>query len=167
MNYRDLKAKDAKTLESPRQIAQVDPKTLSKKDQLAYWINVYNVTVVSHRRALPGQVDPRHLDRPHHPPQRLQEGLPCRRQGPISLDTVENEKIRNGFHDPRIHFAINCAAKSCPPIRTEPYVGDQGRRAAGRPGAALPHRTAGGMEKRGEDVVVHVTKITDWFGRLR
>ena len=41
----------------------------------------------------------------------------------MSLNDVENDKIREGFKDPRIHFAINCAAKSCPPIRTEPYVG--------------------------------------------
>src|SRR5947209_16276518 len=48
MNYRDLKAKDGKTLESLRQsLGQVDPKSLSKKDQLAYWINVYNVNTVA------------------------------------------------------------------------------------------------------------------------
>ena len=47
------------------------------------------------------------------------------KKGPISLNDVENEKIRDGFKDPRIHFAINCAAKSCPPIRTEPYAGEQ------------------------------------------
>ena len=27
------------------------------------------------------------------------------------------------FGDPRVHFAINCASKSCPPLRSEPYFG--------------------------------------------
>jgi len=27
----------------------------------------------------------------------------------IALNTIENEKIRSGFHDPRTHVAISCA----------------------------------------------------------
>src|SRR5262249_36647963 len=81
------------------------------------------------------------------------------------LNDVENDRIRAGFHDPRIHFAINCAAQSCPPIRPEPYVGarldeqldDQVRKfLAGPRGVRL--------EKNGDRLVVHATKILDWFG---
>jgi len=32
----------------------------------------------------------------------------------MSLLTVENEKIRKRFNDPRIHFVLNCASESCP-----------------------------------------------------
>ena len=43
----------------------------------------------------------------------------------ISLDQLEHEMIRPTFEDPRIHVALVCAAKSCPAIRAEAYVGDR------------------------------------------
>ena len=41
----------------------------------------------------------------------------------ITLDDVEHEILRKKFKDPRIHFAVNCASKSCPPLISEPYRG--------------------------------------------
>jgi hypothetical protein len=43
---------------------------------------------------------------------------------PIALERLENDVIRP-FKDPRIHFAIVCASKSCPPLRGEAYVADR------------------------------------------
>ncbi len=43
----------------------------------------------------------------------------------ISLDQLEQEMIRPVFQEPRIHVALVCAAKSCPPIRAEAYFGDR------------------------------------------
>ena len=42
-----------------------------------------------------------------------------------SLDDVEHEMIRGSglFEDPRIHFALNCAAVGCSALRPEAYVG--------------------------------------------
>lgn len=40
-----------------------------------------------------------------------------------SLDDVENKVLRSAFKEPRIHFAINCASMSCPPLRNEAFVG--------------------------------------------
>ncbi len=42
-----------------------------------------------------------------------------------SLDEIENKVLRKEFNDPRIHFAIVCAARSCPILRSEAYVGDR------------------------------------------
>lgn len=39
----------------------------------------------------------------------------------MTLNTLENERIRAVFGEPRIHFAVNCASTSCPPIRNEPF----------------------------------------------
>ena len=35
---------------------------------------------------------------------------------PASLDLVEHGLIRTLFKEPRIHFAVNCASISCPPL---------------------------------------------------
>ncbi|MBK8705831.1 MAG: DUF547 domain-containing protein [Saprospiraceae bacterium] len=42
-----------------------------------------------------------------------------------SLNQIENEIIRPQFKDPRIHFALNCAAKSCPPLYDKAYLPSQ------------------------------------------
>lgn len=41
----------------------------------------------------------------------------------VSLDDIEHGMIRgwNRYHEPRIHFAVNCAAIGCPPLRAEAY----------------------------------------------
>ncbi|MBP6310914.1 MAG: DUF547 domain-containing protein [Flavobacteriales bacterium] len=42
----------------------------------------------------------------------------------LSLNDVEHEILRK-MGDPRIHFAINCASISCPPLRNEAYTADK------------------------------------------
>lgn len=39
-----------------------------------------------------------------------------------NLDWIEHENLRVFFREPRIHFAIVCASKGCPPIRNEAYT---------------------------------------------
>src|SRR5688572_17124993 len=47
MNYKALKAQDKATLDDlRRQMATVDVQSLTRQDQLAYWINLYNISVV-------------------------------------------------------------------------------------------------------------------------
>ena len=50
---------------------------------------------------------------------------PIVRQGGqlMTLDHLENKIIRVDYREPRIHFALVCAAVSCPPLRSEPYTG--------------------------------------------
>lgn len=40
-----------------------------------------------------------------------------------SLDQIEHGLIRPNFREPRIHFALVCAAIGCPPLRAEAYTG--------------------------------------------
>lgn len=166
MNYKALKAQDKAALDRLRQqMAQVDPAALSPKDRLAYWINLYNISVV-------GVVVDNYpvesiRDISTDPIVRLnvfKKDVVPTKGGKISLDTIEHEKVREAFKDPRIHFAINCAAESCPPIRPEPYVGaridqqldDQTRKFLTGPNGVR-------FEKDGDELILHVTKIMDWF----
>jgi hypothetical protein len=164
-DYKGLK-KDAATLDTLRRsLAQVDVKALSRPDQLAYWINLYNVSVVG-------------IVVDHYPVESIRDistDLLIRlnvfkkpsvatREGTLSLDDIETDRIRQGFHDPRIHFAINCAAESCPPIRPEPYVGarideqldDQARKFLNGPHGVR-------LEQDGGNLTLHISKILDWF----
>lgn len=166
MNYKALKAQDKAALDRLRlRMAAVDPATLSKPEQLAYWINLYNINVV-------GVVVDNYpvesiRDISTDPVVRLnvfKKPYVKARGGAMSLNDVENEKIRAGFKDPRIHFAINCAAESCPPIRPEPYTGarvDQQLDDQTRKFLNGPHGVR--LERDGGELTLHVTKIMDWF----
>jgi hypothetical protein len=82
----------------------------------------------------------------------------------VSLNDVENEKIRDGFKDARIHFAINCAAESCPSIRTEPYVGSKIKQQLDDQATRFLNGPKGvRTEKKGAVLILHVTKVMDWF----
>jgi hypothetical protein len=39
------------------------------------------------------------------------------------LNTVEHKILRKEYSEPRLHFVLVCAAKGCPPLRGEVYVG--------------------------------------------
>jgi hypothetical protein len=165
MDYKGLR-QDKATLDRLRQqMAAVDVAALSRPEQLAYWINLYNVSVV-------GVVVDNYpvesiRDVSTDPIIRLnvfKKPYVNVRGGTLSLDEVENKKIREGFKDPRIHFAINCAAESCPPIRPEPFTGariDQQLDDQARKFLNGPHGVR--LEGDGEDLALHVTKILDWF----
>ncbi len=166
MSYKALKAQDKATLDNlRRQMATVEVQALSRQDQLAYWINLYNISVVG--IVVDNYPIESIKDLSTDPIVRLnifKKPLVDTKRGKISLNDIENEKIREGFKDPRIHFAINCAAKSCPAIRTEPYVGsqlsqqldDQARKFLNGPNGIR-------VEKKGGGVILHTTKVMDWF----
>lgn len=42
-----------------------------------------------------------------------------------TLDEIEHELIRKAFPEPRIHFALVCASKGCPPLRSEAFRADK------------------------------------------
>jgi uncharacterized protein DUF547 len=165
MNYKGLKADKAALDRLRQQMAAVDVATLSRPEQLAYWINLYNISTVNVvAESYPVDsirdisTDPIVRLNVFKKPHVKFKG------GTMSLNDVENDKIRSGFKDPRIHFAINCAAESCPPIRPEPFVGariDQQLDDQARKFLNGPHGVR--LEQDGSELVLHVTKIMDWF----
>lgn len=85
--------------------------------QLAYWINLYNASTIK-------------LVLMHYPISSLKEiyaGDPWSKawieidSNVYSLNQIENEIIRKRFNDSRIHFALNCASRSCPKLLNEAY----------------------------------------------
>jgi len=167
MDYAALKARDSATVQTLRQqLARVNVASLNRKQQLAYWINVYNINTVA---TIIEKYPVKSIrDISTDPITRLnvfkKDRVPFG-NARLSLNDVENDKIRTGFQDPRIHFAINCAAISCPPLRIEAYNGanidaqldDQTRKFLNGP---LGVR----FGRKGNTGILHVTKIMDWFG---
>lgn len=117
-NIRDKRLADlTKYLEA---LAAADVKALPKNEQLAYYINLYNATMIK-------VVIDRY--RPDYSPAEkdagvFKEALVKTGGKTISLNELENEIIRPTFKDPRIHVALVCGARSCPPILNRAYRAD-------------------------------------------
>ena len=97
----------------------------TREQRMAYWINAYNAfTLRAIVDAYP--IQSRWFTRQPRNSIRQIPGVwttpRWRAAGrSVSLDNIEHQVLRPGFKDARIHFAVNCASVSCPPLATEPY----------------------------------------------
>lgn len=78
----------------------------------------------------------------------------------MSFNTLEKEVIRGKFREPGIHFALNCASRSCPPLAPEPFR-SRGLNAQLETLARAFVNTENGVRlKRNR---VELSKIFDWY----
>jgi hypothetical protein len=146
------------TLEAAR------PDTLSIEAQRAFWINAYNSRVIAgvlRRYPLDSVRDVGFLGG-------RVRGFFGRREHPVAgarrtLDEIEKEILMaDPLWDPRIHFALNCASLSCPPLRPEPYE-------ASRLDTQLDFQTRAflngpdGHRLDPSRKVLRVSRILDWY----
>lgn len=82
----------------------------------------------------------------------------------VSLNQLEHEMIRPVFDEPRIHWAVVCAAHSCPPLRAEAYTAKQlEAQLADQEAYVLNFEQPRYVQKKGGQVLV--TKIFEWYGQ--
>ncbi|KAF0183827.1 MAG: hypothetical protein FD163_2021 [Hyphomonadaceae bacterium] len=113
-------------LASTGAVTQTEFNSWSNPAQLAFLINVYNAnTIELVLDGYPNIRSIRELGRFGQTPWQRQV---VKIFGAMrTLDHVEHWLIRGSsrYNDPRIHFALNCAAVSCPALRPEAYVGSR------------------------------------------
>ncbi len=100
--------------------ADLDFDTLSEPEQFAAYSNVYNALTVKHILG-------------RYPVKSIRSGYLV---GPwkkvfttvdgedVSLDDIEHQILRVEWQDPRVHYAINCAAFSCPNLQTDAWFAE-------------------------------------------
>jgi len=105
-------------------LESIDPTILSPDARVAYWINLYNAVTLD--AVLEGYPVPsiRALTPPDTPTIWKRARVLVAGDS-LSLDGIEHERLRARFEEPRIHFALNCASKGCPPLLVEPFTGDR------------------------------------------
>ena len=121
VDYKSLKA-DKKALNAYCQTLADNPvqDDWSREEKMAYWINVYNAfTVKLIVDNYPAKSILNFDGGKTWEVKRIQLG-----GKKYSLDQIENEILRPQFKDARIHFAINCAAQSCPPLANHAYTAE-------------------------------------------
>ena len=118
VNYEGFMKDSSLLYEYFKELSYNTPKDYwSKEEKMAYWINAYNaytVKLVIDSYPIKSIQD---IDEPWDKKFFKIDGEW------YSLNELEHEIIRK-FHDPRIHFAINCAAYSCPVVWNRAYTAD-------------------------------------------
>ena len=144
---------------------RIDPASLSRNGQLAMWLNAYNAWTIELINLHDERESIRNINKTLGIAIKGPWTQPLAKVGGVTytLDDIEHGIIRKDFNDPRIHFALVCAAISCPPLRQEAYIGthlndqlnDQSRR-------FLLHSP----EKNRVDIAdntVYLTRVFDWY----
>ena len=108
-------------------LAAVPVSRLSRAEQRAYWINLYNeLTVLVVLRHYPVES----ITRINLSPGLFSASGPWGAKlvrvedEPLSLSDIEHRILRPVWRDPRIHYALNCASVGCPNLQPEPYTAE-------------------------------------------
>ena len=163
VDYVALK-KDSKDLDawlkSAGTVTETEFNRWTQSQQLAFLINLYNAATLK-------------LIVDHYPVKSIkdigsvfkgpwkQEVVPLLGKT-VTLDYLEHSVLRKKYAEPRIHFAIVCAAKGCPPLRAEAFVPDKLNEQLDEQGRIF----LGTKEKNRWDANAHVlylSPIFKWF----
>jgi Protein of unknown function, DUF547 len=101
-------------------------KNWARNEQMAYWLNAYNAFTIK-------------LICNHYPVNGIKEikkGVPfvsdtwtinfIKIEGKTyNLNNIEHGILRPKYDDPRIHFAANCASRSCPKLLNEAFTSEK------------------------------------------
>ena len=77
-----------------------------------------------------------------------------------TLNTIEHEILRPKYKDPRIHFAIVCAAMGCPPLRNEAFTPENLNDQLDARGRFFLSQK---NKNRLDDDILYLSPIFDWF----
>ncbi len=173
VDYDALKADAERLNRFARELGWLETETYEQWDQptrIALWLNAYNAltlkAIVDNYPIKPGVLTS--LAFPANSIRQIPgvwDRLTFRVMGTDrTLDQIEHQVLRKRFNEPRIHMALVCAAKGCPPLRREPYRGESlGRQLNDQTRRFLADPTKFRIDR--ENDVVHLSSIFKWFGK--
>ena len=132
-----------------------DQSTWSRNEKLAYWINLYNAATVK-------------LIVDNYPTSSITNingGKPWDKKvvtisgKSYSLNQIENDIIRPKFKEPRIHFAVNCAAISCPKIMNSAFTADKLSYQLTKQAKAFINGSKNSISENS----IEISKIFEWY----
>ena len=165
VDYRALKQSPDALRDYLRQLETLPEatfKTWSEAEQLAFLINLYNAVTLQ-------------LIIEHYPLDSIKD-IGNWAKGPwdqpvvplfekrLTLNHLEHRLIRKQYKEPRIHMALVCAARGCPPLKATAYVGTE-------LDAQLAEQSRGylaspqGLRLDSPHQQVYLSAIFNWYGK--
>lgn len=105
------------------ELSSIDPRQLNKKEQYAYWVNLYNALTVQ-------------LILDNYPVSSITKVGSWFGLGPwdneittitgkeLTLNDIEHRILRPIWGDPRTHYAVNCASLGCPNLQPQAFTSE-------------------------------------------
>jgi len=155
VNYTDLASRRTLLDTYLGELKTADLGGFSKSQKIAFWVNAYNALTIS--VILDANQPKSILD--------LDGGKVWDRRTfqvagqSVTLNDIENKRVRP-ISDGRIHGALNCASKGCPPLAPKPM---KGAGVSAQLDAAARRWVATNAFRRDGDAI-YVNKIFDWYG---
>ena len=179
VDYEALQSRQADFDRYLEQLSRTELATLdqaSREVRLAFWINAYNACMlhrvgvhypIQKNAGFLGSIRNAITDRPENSVWQIRDVFTekfCTVAGASrSLDEIEHEIIRP-IGEPRIHFVVNCAARSCPPLASEAYVADRLDEQLDRAVRGLIANREHFQIDRAGSPVVTLNRVLDWYG---
>jgi hypothetical protein len=159
VNYQGFKNEEGKLDAYLQKLEKTNiEKNWSQNKTLAFWINAYNANTI--KLILKNYPVKSIMDLNNGKPWDVKWIKINRRT--LSLNNIENDIIRPKYKEPRIHFAVNCAAKSCPPLLNKAWT-------EGNLNSNLERQTKSFINNSNYNTItagkVEVSKIFDWYGK--
>jgi hypothetical protein len=160
VDYAGLKQEEALLDRYLDALADIDAQRLPDKERFAFFVNAYNAWTLKLILAnYPGIHSIKELGSIWQSPWKKKIARIDGKQ--LTLDEIEHDILRPQFRDPRVHFAVNCASKGCPPLYDVPFNGrDLDRQ--------LDHVTRAFINDptryRIDGNVLYVSRIFKWYG---
>ncbi len=117
VNYASIKSNKSELMAIINEFESTSPSSSwSKNEKLCFWINAYNIFTIK-------------LIVDNYPTTSITKitAKPWDKKfieidgSTYSLNGIETDIIRKKYDEPRIHFALNCASKSCPILLNKAY----------------------------------------------
>lgn len=122
VSYHRVSPQDKNNLKQyVQQLATLDPKQLSRAEQYAYWVNLYNAITVD-------------LILDNYPIKSITKLGGFFSFGPwqddvitisgkaLTLNDIEHRILRPIWNEPRTHYAVNCASLGCPNLQATAFT---------------------------------------------
>lgn len=160
-------------------LQNVEPDILAKEldddeSKLAFWINIYNAHIQIILGKNPEKFDDRgtffkvpqfYIACQHLSFEDVEHGIIRRTKAPLGLGYLPawfpgkyERKMRTSKADGRVHFALNCGAKSCPPVAAYDY-----RRMDEQLDLISEQYLNNHSTYKKEENVVYVPRLLQWF----
>ena len=160
-NYAEVTASDRSQLQSYLAAMSATPiSEYNRNDQIAFWINLYNALTVE-------------IILQHYPVDSIREiSYSLFGSGPwreklikvegeaLTLDDIEHRILRPIWKDPRIHYAVTCAAIGCPSLQPTAYKANNTDAMLDQAAREFINHARAVSVNYGE---LRVSRIYDWF----
>ncbi|PCJ57983.1 MAG: hypothetical protein COA79_14525 [Planctomycetota bacterium] len=160
VDYKSL-VKNKVFIELGSLLNSIGSENASEKERLAAWLNIYNYLAM---KKVVDNIGIKKLSDLNKGLSRVwTQDAGIVNGTTVSLDTVEHKIIRARFKEPRVHFALVCAALSCPDLRLEAFTGEKLEEQLKDQLTVFMKNSKKGLKIDRANKVIYLTKIMKWF----